>query len=155
MRLNPWYITGLVEGEGCFSVSFNLRRKLKVGIETRPSFSISLGERDLELLKKVRNYFRCGGIRYSRSDKVYKYEVRAISDLVRRIISHFNRYPLCGAKKEDFEKFSKICRMVHANLHLSPKYLGEIIELAYSMNPSGKRKYTKGELLKVLGEVKV
>jgi hypothetical protein len=30
--LDPWYITGLVEGEGCFSVSFNLRDSLKVGI---------------------------------------------------------------------------------------------------------------------------
>ncbi len=45
--------------------------------------------------------------------------------------------------------------MVKANLHLSPKHLPEIIELAYSMNPSGKRKYTKEHLLQVLGGEKV
>jgi len=155
MRLNPWYITGLTEGEGCFSVSFNLRKRLKVGIETRPSFSISLGKRDLALLKKIRDYFRCGGIRYSRGDRTYKYEVRAVSELVKKIVVHFERYPLCGAKKGDFEKFAQICKMVRANLHLSQKYLPKIIKLAYEMNPSGKRKYTKEELLKVLGEVKV
>jgi hypothetical protein len=38
--LQPWYVTGLVDGEGCFSVSFTLRKRLKIGIETRPSFSI-------------------------------------------------------------------------------------------------------------------
>ena len=155
MQLDPWYITGLIEGEGCFSVSFNLREKLKIGIETRPSFSISLGKRDLFLLKLIRNYFRCGGIRYSRADRTYKYEVRSVIDLVKKIVVHFERYPLCGAKKEDFEKFAQICKMVHANLHLSKKYLPKIIELAYEMNPSGKRKYTKEKLLRVLGEVKV
>ncbi len=155
MQLDPWYITGLVEGEGCFSVSFNLRQKLKIGIETRPSFSISLGKRDLVLLKLIRNYFRCGGIRYSRADRTYKYEVRSVVDLVKKIVVHFERYPLCGAKKEDFERFAQICKMVHANLHLSRKYLPKIIELAYEMNPSGKRKYTKEKLLRVLGEVKV
>ena len=155
MRLHPWYVTGLIEGEGCFSVSFNLRKRLKIGIETRPSFSISLGRRDLELLKKIRSYFGCGGIRYSRADRTYKFEVRAVSDLVKKIIVHFERYPLRGAKKDDFESFSKICRMVHANQHLSIRYLPEIIELAYKMNPSGKRRYTEEELLRVLGKVKV
>ena len=102
MRLHPWYVTGLIEGEGCFSVSFNLRKRLRIGIETRPSFSISLGKRDLDLLKKMRDYFGCGGIRYSKADRTYKYEVRAVSDLVKKIIAHFEKYPLCGAKKGRF-----------------------------------------------------
>jgi len=33
--------------------------------------------------------------------------------------------------------------------------LREIIELAYQMNPSGKRRLAKEELLRELGEVKV
>ncbi len=148
--LNPWYITGLVEGEGCFSVSFNLRDRLKVRIETRPSFSLSLNRRDLNLLKQVHAYFGVGGIRFSKSDDTYKYEVRDIKALSERIIPHFEAYPLQGAKKEDFEKFKSICRMVRANLHLSRKHLPEIIELAYSINPSGRRKYTKEDLLRLL-----
>ncbi len=148
--LNPWYITGLVEGEGCFSVSFNLREKLKVKIETRPSFSLSLSKRDLELLKKTREYFGVGGIRFSRSDNTYKYEVRDIKALSEVIIPHFEAYPLQGAKAQDFEKFKDICKMVRANLHLSARHLPEIIELAYSMNPSGRRKYTKEDLLRLL-----
>lgn len=152
--LEPWYITGLSEGEGCFCVSFNLKKSLKVGIETRPSFSISLNRRDLELIKKIREYFGCGGIRFCRSDFTYKFEVRSVKDIVEKVIPHFEKYPLQGSKGEDFEKFKRICRMVRANLHLSPRYLREIIDLAYSMNPSGKRKYTKEDLLRVLGRVK-
>ena len=56
--LNPWFVTGLAEGEGCFTVSFSFRRKLKVGIETRPSFSLSLNQRDLELLDAASRVLR-------------------------------------------------------------------------------------------------
>ena len=155
MKLDPWYVTGLVEGEGSFCVSFNRRRKLNVGIETRPSFSISLSARDLELVKALRKFFGCGSVRYSRTDKTYKFEVRSVPDLTKYVIPHFRNYPLRGSKSRDFEIFAQICKMVKGNLHLSRKYLPEIIEMAYRMNPSGKRRYKKEELLRVLGEVKV
>ena len=149
-RLNPWFVTGLVEGEGCFSVSFNRRRRLKIGIETRPSFSISLSKRDYKLLELIRDYFGCGGIRFCRSDRTYKYEIRNVTEIAKKIIPHFEKYPLQGKKREDFEKFKKIVQMVRANLHLSKRYLPQIIELAYQMNPSGKRKYEKEDLLRML-----
>ncbi len=155
MILQPWFITGLAEGESCFSVSFTQRKKLKLGIETRPSFSISLNQRDLELLKLVHAYFKCGSIRYSQSDRTYKYEVRSLEDLVKRIIPHFKEYALHGSKLQDFLKFEQICKKVRANLHRSSKYLPEIIEIACQMNPSGKRKYSKEDLLKILDKIVV
>ncbi len=155
MALHPWFVTGLVEGEGTFSVSFSRRRRLKVGIETRPSFSVTLHRRDLALLKALRAYFGCGAIRYSRRDGTYKYEVRSVADLVRHILPHFERFPLQGSKAQDFEYFAQIVRWVHANHHLNPDYLRRIIEMAYRMNPGSRRRYTKGELLRWLGEVKV
>ena len=154
-RLDPWFVTGLVEGEGCFMVSFSFRRKLKVGIETRPSFSVSLNQRDLELLKQLHAYFDCGSIRYSRSDRTYKYESRSVADLTRRIIPHFERYPLVGSKGHDFLIFADICRKARANEHLNGTILRTIIEMAYEMNPSGKRKHEKKDLLRELDELKV
>ena len=154
-RLNPWFVSGLVEGEGCFSVSFTLREKLKLGIEVRPSFSISLNKRDLDLLKQVKGFFGCGAIRYSKSDRTYKYESRAVGDLVTNINPHFQKYPLQGQKTEDWKIFSKLCKEIQANLHLSQKHLPAIIEAAYRMNPSGKRVHDKRTLLKILDEIKV
>ena len=65
-------MTGLTEGEGCFCVSFAVRPKLKVGVEARPSFALSLNERDRELLGELQTYFGCGWIRESRSDRTFK-----------------------------------------------------------------------------------
>ncbi len=153
--LQPWFVTGLVDGEGCFSVSFTLRKRLKIGIETRPSFSISLNRRNLILINKVHAFFDCGAVRYLKSDRTYKYEVRSVKDLITKIVPHFEQYPLQGEKLEDFKRFCEICRSVHANHHQSRKYLPEIIEKAYAMNPSGKRKHDKADLLRVLGEIMV
>lgn len=150
MILHPWFVTGLVDGKGCFSVSFSMRKRLNVGIETRPLFSLSLNRRDLTLIKALHAYFQCGSIRYSRSDNTYKFEVRSIQDLVKRVIPHFKEYPLQGNKQSDFERFEQICLMVLANLHLNKARLLEIIELACSMNPCGKRKYSKSDLLREL-----
>jgi hypothetical protein len=51
--LDPWFVTGLSEGEGCFCISFAVRAKLRTGLEARPSFSLSLNERDRELLEDL------------------------------------------------------------------------------------------------------
>ena len=154
-KLNPWYVSGLVEGEGCFHVSFSFRKKLKVGIETRPSFSISLNRRDLMLLQGVHQYFDCGAIRYSKSDRTYKYESRSVGDLVDAIIPHFEKYALHGSKQDDFVRFAEICRNVRANRHLNGECLRGIINSAFEMNPSGKRKHEKRDLLRVVDKLKV
>lgn len=146
----PSYVSGFVDGEGCFLISFTLRGKLNTGIEVRPSFSISQNERNLGLLKKIHVHFQCGAIRYSRGDRTYKYEVRSLDEIIKKIIPHFLKYPLFSSKQKDFEKFQSICEAMKKNHHRNKSHLIEIIETAYGMNPSGKRKYIKGELLKLL-----
>lgn len=152
MSLMPWFITGLTEGEGCFSISFTLKERLKLGIETRPSFSISLNQRDLDLLKEVHVFFKCGSIRYSRADRTYKYEVRSISDLMESVILHFKHYSLQGSKLKDFKIFEAVCISIKSNLHRNRNHLIAIINSAYQMNPSGKRKHDKHDLLRILDE---
>lgn len=144
-----WYITGFVDGEGCFLVSFNKREKLKSGIEIRPSFSISQNKKGLEVLRMVNTYFGCGAIRFSKSDQTYKYEVRSIKDLQTKVIPHFKKYPLQTIKFNDFTKFEHICNLISQSRHLNKGYLVEIIDMAYTMNESGNRKYTRQNLLKI------
>lgn len=144
------YITGFTDGEGTFSVSFNRRSKLKTKIEVRPSFSISQHKRSRKILEMIQNHFKCGGIRFSAKDQNYKYEVRSIEDLIKRIIPHFQTFPLQTSKLNDFVIFSEICEMIHQSRHLNPGNLSEIIDKAYTMNPSGKRRYTKKELLRFM-----
>ena len=74
----PSYISGYVDGEGCFTVSISPRPTLRVGWEVRPSLSVSQnGDRD-EVLLEIQEHFGCGTIRPDRSDKTVKWEVRSL-----------------------------------------------------------------------------
>lgn len=145
-----WYVTGFVDGEGCFSISFNTRNKLKTGVEVRPSFAVGQNRRSLPAMQKMQAYFGCGAIRFSRHDQTYKYEVRSIGDIRKRVIPHFQKYPLQTSKLEDFAIFAWICDEIAAGKHLNKEGLQAIIDRAYNMNESGKRQHTKSELLKMV-----
>jgi hypothetical protein len=107
------------------------------------------------LLQGVHQYFDCGAIRYSRSDRTYKYEARSVADLITKVVTHFEKYALHGSKQDDFVRFAEICRSVHANRHLNGEHLRGIINSAFEMNPSGKRKHDKRDLLRVIDKLKV
>ena len=144
------YVTGFVDGEGCFSVSFSIRKKMKLGIEVRPSFSVSQHRRNREIILKLQQFFKCGGVRYSKHDQNFKYEVRSVSDLVNKIIPHFEEYGLQTSKKDDFNAFKEICRLIYTNHHLSKEGLKRIIELSEQVNKTGKKKYDRTALLKLV-----
>ena len=144
------YISGYVDGEGCFSISFSKREKFIVGFETKPSFSVSQNEDRAQILFLMQKVFECGFMRRDYSDKTLKYEVRSLSDLVDKIIPHFEKYPLLSEKQKDFEFFKQVCFLMQRNLHRNEKGLLRIMNLAFQMNPSGKRKYTKAEMQKAL-----
>ena len=144
------YISGYVDGEGCFSISFSKRDKFLVGFETKPSFSASQNEDRAQILFLMQKVFGCGFIRRDYSDKTLKYEVRSLDELIKKIIPHFEKYPLLSDKQKDFEFFKQVCFLMQRNLHREKNGLEKIMNLAFKMNPSGKRKYTKAEMQKAL-----
>jgi len=144
------YISGYVDGEGCFSISFSRRKKMLVGWETKPSFSVSQNEDRAEVLYLMQEKLNCGFIRRDYSDKTLKYEVRSLNSLVEKIIPHFDKYPLLSSKHKDFLKFRRICLMMSKEKHKYPSGLKAIMKIAFEMNPGGKRKYSKANMLRLI-----
>ena len=144
------YISGYVDGEGCFSISFSKRDKFLVGWETKPSFSVSQNEDRAQILFLMQKVFKCGFIRRDYSDKTLKYEVRSLNDLIYKIIPHFEKFPLLSDKRNDFKNFKSVCLSMERNLHTEKNGLQKILNYAFKMNSSGKRKYTKAEMQKAL-----
>jgi hypothetical protein len=150
----PSYISGYVDGEGCFTVSISPRATLLVGWEVRPSLSVSQNEDRSEVLLEIQSYFDCGTLRPDRSDRTLKWEVRSLPLLVARIIPHFERYPMRSSKQRDFELFADVCRRMVRVEHRTVTGLREIVRLAGAMNPGGKRGYLPETILQSLLEVK-
>ncbi len=144
------YISGYVDGEGCFSVSFSKRDKFTLGWETKPSFSVSQNEDRSETLFAMQKIFKSGFMRRDISDKTLKYEVRSLNDLITKVIPHFDTYPLLSSKQKDFKLFKTICLLMKKDKHKNKKGLQKIVTLACKMNPGGKRKYSREDILKTL-----
>jgi hypothetical protein len=144
------YVSGFVDGEGCFCVSFQPSERHSLGWETRPSFSVSQNADRAQLLHMIQERWGCGSIRPDRSDNTLKFEVRNLKELVETVIPHFERCSLVSAKQADFDLFSEICQRMHRGEHRTPDGFRKIVEAAMRMNSSGKRKYSSHEILNSL-----
>ena len=144
------YISGFIDGEGCFCVSFHPSGRHRLGWEVRPSFSVSQNADRSEVLYMIQSMWGCGFIRPDRSDNILKFEIRNVEILVAIVLPHFQRYPLLSSKQNDLVRFGRICELVWTKQHLEYQGFREIVRSAVDMNPSGKRKYSGNEILNSL-----
>lgn len=145
-----WYLSGYTDGEGSFCVNFSPRSKMNLGWEVRPSFSVGQNISRPEVVRLFLKYFKCGTIRFNRGDNTVKFEIRSIQALCECVIPHFEKYPLLSAKRSDFEKFVTICNLLTKNEHLKEYGFKQILELAFTMNGLGARRYSKQYILSSL-----
>jgi hypothetical protein len=148
------YLSGYMDGEGCFTVSISPRPKLLMGWEVRPSVSVSQNRDRAEVFLLAQRYFGCGSIRPDRSDKTLKWESRCLPDIIERVIPHFIKYPLLSSKQRDFELFADVCRRMTYGDHLRIDGLIDIVRLAGTMNPSGQRGYEPDRIIDRLSVMK-
>ena len=141
------YISGYVDGEGCFTVSISPRAKLAVGWEVPPSLSVSQNGDRAEVLQFIKDHLGCGSIRPDRSDKTLKWETRRLEDLLVHVIPHFERFPLLSGKRFEFDQFARVCQAMAAGEHRTTAGLIRIVELVAPMNLSDKRRYTAEAIL--------
>jgi hypothetical protein len=148
------YVTGLVDGEGSFHIAFATRNDLHLKISVIPEFHISQNSESIKALESVKKLLGCGYIKPNHNgskDRTYVYVVRDRFDLLTKIIPFFEFNVLKTAKSEDFEKFSKIVRLMQSGIHQNSRGLEEIINLAYTMNGNGShRQRSKKDLVKLL-----
>ena len=132
-RLNEHWITGFVDGEGCFHVRINQNHNLKLGFQVLPEFRLTQHKRDKKLLESIKEYFNFGVVRKN-SQKILEWRVRGYTDLL-KLVDFFNIYPLRTKKKTDFDKFSKILTLIP---NLDIKNLEIIRKIKRSMNKSSQ-----------------
>ena len=86
-ELNPWFITGFADAEGCFSFGIKPDAKSKLKWRTSPLFVIKLHIKDIALLELIKNSLKVGKIRTNGINSV-QYVVESVKEL-QVIIDHF------------------------------------------------------------------
>ena len=132
MELEPNWVVGFVDGEGCFHVSLNEHEEMTIGYQVLPEFVIVQHERDVQLLHSLKRFFRGGVVRRNHGDR-YCLRIRKLDCLV-QCCEFFEKYPLRSKKAVDFAKFRKVIRAMVDRKHLSHSGLIDIVDQVLGMN---------------------
>ena len=138
-RIRPGWVVGFVDGEGTFSVTIQRNREMSLGWQVFPEFVVTQGEKNLEALEEIKDFFGCGHIYRNRrydnhKEDIFRYCVRSISDFEKKIVPFFMKNQLKTSKTEDFKKFAQVLRLIKERKHLTKAGLVEIAKIAQTMN---------------------
>lgn len=91
-KLNPQWIVGFVDGEGCFNLDAHIKKDMKWKVQIQPEFTVVQNEIDLQILYALKEYFGCGTVTVNRADKSgtrWQFRVKSITELTEKIIPFF------------------------------------------------------------------
>src|ERR1700734_4538308 len=107
------WITGFVDGEGCFSIHVvrqphrSNRRGYRTGFQVAHQFVVTQGARSIECLQTMQQHFGVGRVycnqRYdNHKEHLYQFVVAKRSDLLRTIIPYLPTAPIANFEKLGF-----------------------------------------------------
>jgi len=142
LELDPLWVAGFVDGEGCFSVSIHRNNMARAtgGWQLQPVFHVYQHEGHRAVLEALVAFFGCGRIRSKGPrSSVLTYAVNSLRDLDGYVLPFFERHPLL-VKGRDFRIFATIVRSMRRMDHLTYAGLVGIVKLCYAMNAHGKQR---------------
>ena len=131
-RLDPGWIVGFVDGEGCFHVAINRQPAMTLGWQVLPEFRVVQHRRDKRVLDSLQSYFGCGSVTVNNGDRM-EFRVRGLESLT-KIVGFFEQHPLRTRKQNDFRKFAQVIRLMREGDHLTLEGLENVARLSLEMN---------------------
>jgi len=132
--VNPWFWTGLIDGEGSFTIVIDKNKNRNLGWRVQAKFQIGVHKRDLSLLLQLQQYLDgIGSIYIHPTLNKVNYSVDSNKQLV-NLINHFDKYPLLTQKAADFMLFKQVVNLMTNKAHLTMEGLYKIINIKASMN---------------------
>ena len=133
------WVVGFVDGEGCFSIPIFRNQSCLSGWQVQPEFAVVQGERSVSVLCALQGFFGCGVVSVNRRrdnhrQDMWRYSVRRLADLQKRIVPFFEVNPLRTAKALDFRSFAVVVAMMCQGDHLRMEGLAQIAAIAETTN---------------------
>jgi hypothetical protein len=131
-ELNPYYVTGFTDGEGCFFIGVSPNSNYKTNFRVKTIFQIGVHIKDIALLEKIKLYFNVGHISKLGEESV-QYRVSSLKDL-KVILQHFEEFPLLTYKQSDFLLFKEAVKIIEDGEHLTSEGLNRIMSIKAALN---------------------
>ena len=137
-EINPNFITGLIEGEGCFWIRIRNRKnpKSQIGWYVEPKFVITLHQKDTAILNLLKFYFgEVGNISHSKNSVSFGvYSLKELNDQILACALKFLIYYLLTQKKAYFLLFKNIIDLMKNKEHLTLEGFNYFVVFKASIN---------------------
>jgi len=164
MKLTPDWITGFVDGEGCFCISLQNMPKMTYQKQIRLVFKVSQHRRNVQVLYALKTFFGVGHVKsqrktstpqtlvsthtsidpsvetgaHEKESDVWEYTCSKFDHIVGIIIPFFEKNQLHTSKYFDFRRFRRTSILMQRKHHLTLDGLAEIERIRSRMVSSGE-----------------
>jgi len=128
------FISGVIDGDGSFYISFNKDGKIKTG------FSITNDKSSKPLLESIQKQFNnIGSIQEGTKNELI-YTVNGLNQIINTLIPFMDKNPIFSERASHYNKFKIVSLLLKNEQPLTLESKLKIVELAYDMNKKGKRR---------------
>ena len=151
--MNLDWVTGFIEGEGCFSILFIKAKSNKLGYQIKPMFAIKLVESEVDVLKEIRLFFNNIGNIYFESNSSgrakrmknandsFSFRISRLEEIKELVKKMSGANFVSKEKERDFKKWCKCIEIIDKKEHLSKVGFLKIAKLRESMHK--RKQYNK------------
>ena len=132
-QLDPLWVSGFVDGEGCFAISVTRDPRYKTGWQVRVSFSITLHKKDRPLLEDIKQQSQGLGKITKQGDESIQLQVQSMNEIA-KLIEHFDKYQLKTKKLADYLQWKEAFKIIKNQEHLTEYGLKKIVSIKASIN---------------------
>ena len=134
------FVSGLVCGEGNFTITITKSKFTRLGYHVRAMFQIEMNRSDEALLLSVKDFFGFGSVYYhapraETKSPTCRYAVTSINENL-LIVNFFRANPLVGVKQKSFEVWAKCLELMSKGEHNHSEGFNRIQELREGISPS-------------------
>jgi hypothetical protein len=119
-QLDPWYVTGLIEGEGSFTYNRSGKNLIMI-------FAVKLNPKNRPILEGLLAFFGVGKIYEISGAKTSAFYRVSKQEELEQIIDHFERFPLNGLKRDSYQLWKQMVELKAQSFRKPPtEALGEL-----------------------------
>jgi len=133
-NIDPHWMVGFTDAEGCFSIRITKSLTTKTGYQVQLRYQITQHSIDKVFMNSLANFWGCGKVFLRYRENKVDFQILKFKDLTDKVIPLFQRVPLQGVKSIDFTDFNKAVEIMKIKKHLTNEGLDLLHKLKVGMN---------------------
>lgn len=131
--MGPW----LSRWHGMVLYRYQGRKKKNKEYKYSPAFTVVQDEKDLEILYHIKNFFKCGNVRYLK-EKTWSYVIKDLTHPRTIVVPFFEKHPLQTKNQGNFLKFRDILFLIESKELSKKERFEQIRAIQETMNSGWK-----------------